>query len=260
MIDVLSAPTISKTAGDPTQSTGLISCGVTQGDPKAPTLFSIFMDTLLPRLDPQLETDVVIAFADDVTPFSDSALELQRLLHVAEDWATHYRMTWDPQKSIVIALFDPQRTLHNTPLQCAGQRRCLGFLLSADGLLASSSVQRLHKAAERAAQRRGVLRLNRCSPQYTWRRTMLLKCIRPIGEFCLHLGPMSMALKQAMIAYELSSMSFMLEHRLPGRVRPAVVAIIFRIPTLEVRRCHTRRRRWLTSPVKGTSKRINETV
>jgi hypothetical protein len=67
---------------------------------------------------------------------------------------------------------------------------------------------------------------------------MLLNFIRPIGEFCLHLVPMSMALRQAVIAYELSSMSFMLGHRLPWRVRPAVVATIFRMPTVEVRRIH----------------------
>jgi hypothetical protein len=238
MIGVLLAPTISQTAGDPTQNTGLISRGVTQGDPKAPTLFNLFMDTLLHRLDPLRETDGVIAFADDVTLFASSALELQRRLHIAETWATHYCMDWAPHKSLVISRVDPQLTLYNAPLPCAGQGRCLGISLSADGLSDSLSVQRLHNAAQRAAQWRGVLRLNRHSPNYTWRRAMLLKFLRPIGEFCLHLVPMTMVLKHAMMAYEVSAMSFMLGHRLPGRIRPAVVATIFRLPTVETRRVH----------------------
>jgi Reverse transcriptase (RNA-dependent DNA polymerase) len=236
MAGILSSPTTIMTAGDTSGTSGIIGRGVTQGDPKAPTMFNVFLDSLLSLLDPHGTGDQVVAFADDISLLASSVLELQRLINVCAGWAADCGMTWSPSKSVVIAEGRPNLTLNGTPIPSSPQGRCLGVSLSTAGLTADGSVQRVKMATQRALRWYSLIRLNRYRPNYPWRRAMLVKFIRPLAEHGIHLVTMSWSLRQAMVAFELAATSFLLGHRCPGRVPLTTTAALFRAPTLGTRR------------------------
>ena len=94
MLTVLISPTRVIVFGDPAQTVAITQRGITQGDLKATTLFSLFVDPLLELLDPDARMSDVITFADDFSLKHRNELHLHTQLDISMRWGWTSRMTW----------------------------------------------------------------------------------------------------------------------------------------------------------------------
>lgn len=86
-----------------------ISCGVRQGDPLSPTLFSIYVNDLIDEIN-QAEQGVkcggvtvsALFYADDIVVMSESPHGLQKQLDIVSKWCYKWRMELNKDKTKII--------------------------------------------------------------------------------------------------------------------------------------------------------------
>jgi hypothetical protein len=239
MLTVLLAPTRVVTIGDPTETVVETYRGLTQGDLKATTLFSLYIDPLLYELDPAGTMDHVVAFADDVTLTPHNECHLQLQLQVCTRWGWDARMSWSVRKSCVVA--PPGRTasvrLSSEVLPVAYTGRLLGVQISAGRnaeVLPTGTLERMKTTIGMIARWKKAIRLHQRHPQYAWRRAMLHKFIRPLAEFGLMLATWTPELHATVLRYDRQAAEFVLGHS--TRMPTDRVQAIFRLQGGELRR------------------------
>jgi Reverse transcriptase (RNA-dependent DNA polymerase) len=103
MLTVLLAPTRVLVIGDPLGTIAITQRSLTQGDLKATTLFSLFLDPLLEELDPNASMFNVKTFSDGVSSSPELLpSHLQQQLDLCGRWAWFTRMTWSVKKCYVV--------------------------------------------------------------------------------------------------------------------------------------------------------------
>lgn len=260
-------PTRISTAGDPAGVVRVLETGVTQGDPKAPTIFSVFLESLLSRLsladaefypavadglslDPWFQQDLprdwrplprssVTAYADDVTLITHCPTHMQHLLNICTEWARERGMQWAPQKCQVIAhprLARPSFLISGQPLSYKEQIRCLGLTLSPHGFSPSLSLSRIRSRRYDVLKWARTLPLNPRSPRYPFRRAVIRQFLSPTVDFGLPWVPLSSDLSQAATAWDSSVAHFFCGFRRPKRVSLDRVQAIGRFESLMFRR------------------------
>jgi hypothetical protein len=239
MLTVLLSPTRVVVLGDPMQSVAITQRGLTQGDLKATTLFSLFVDPLLESLDPDDRMSEVVAFADDITLTPRNELHLQNQLDICMQWGWTNRMTWSTTKSCVVT---PPGQAHSVRL-CAEtlpelpSGKLLGVLISAGReaeVLPEGTVERIKKTVSSLQGWKRAIKLHQRHPNYAWRRAMLHQFIRPLAEYGLSLVRMSPALQAEIIRYDRKAAEFVLGHG--TRMPTDRVQAIFRLQGCQLRR------------------------
>ena len=130
LLSCLIQPTWIQTIGD--GKTVRTTRGVTQGDRKATTLFNVYLDTLLQRIDPTGADKVITAYADDVTLHPTSSGHGQNLLQVLANWAAEFELRFAPEKCQVLCNgTNPVLKLKDSMLRTVKEGVCLGMSLVA---------------------------------------------------------------------------------------------------------------------------------
>ncbi len=244
MLTVLLAPTIVETIGDPGLATATTYRGLTQGDLKATTLFNLYIDPLLEKLDPDETMSSTIAFADDVTLVPYDNVHLQRQLRICENWSWSARMTWSLTKSLIVTPEEQNLEVRmcSVVLPTARKGRLLGVQVTAGRnaeALPETSIVRITHTIEALHRWSKAIKLHQRHPNYAWRRAMLHKFIRPIAEFGLPLVTMTLELRGCIARYDKHAADFVLGHR--TRMSTSRVQAVFRLQGGELRR------RWLAT-------------
>jgi Reverse transcriptase (RNA-dependent DNA polymerase)/Endonuclease-reverse transcriptase len=239
MLTVLLSPTCVIVLGDPTQSVAITQRGLTQGDLKATTLFSLFIDPLLETLDPDACMSEVVAFADDITLTPRNDLHLQTQLDTCMRWGWNSRMTWSTTKSCVVTphgqALSVRLCAETLPVMSSG--KLLGVVISAGRdaqVLPEGTVERIKKTVSSLQCWKREIKLHQRHPNYAWRRAMLHQFIRPIAEYGLSLVPVSPALQAEMIRYDRKAAEFVLGHG--TRMPTDRVQAIFRLQGCQLRK------------------------
>lgn len=137
--------------------------GVRQGDPLSPTLFSIYIDSLLSELKSlNLGIDIndliltVLAYADDLVILTDSEEKMQHLLNVLTSWCKQWRLSINNTKSGVVHFRHSRsaRTEYNfelagKPVEVLTEYKYLGIILD-EHLKYKSATKMLANAGGRA--------------------------------------------------------------------------------------------------------------
>jgi hypothetical protein len=92
-----------------------ISSGVRQGDPLSPTLFCVFINSLIKEIN-ELQLGIkigntqvaILAFADDIVLIANGEIELNQMLAKTENWCNRYRLEVNTDKTKVVH-FRPKR-------------------------------------------------------------------------------------------------------------------------------------------------------
>ena len=102
--------------------------GVRQGDPLSPTLFSLFIDSLIKELKSlNLGIDVedfvltVLAYADDIVILSNSEEKLQTLLDTLTVWCNKWRLSVNNTKSAIVHFRKPKSKMTTYSFKLAGE-------------------------------------------------------------------------------------------------------------------------------------------
>ena len=103
--------------------------GVRQGDPLSPTLFSLFIDSLIKELKSlNLGLDIegliltVLAYADDLVILSDTEEKLQKLMDCLTNWCAKWRLSINNAKSGVIHFRNTRVKKTNYKFMLAGKQ------------------------------------------------------------------------------------------------------------------------------------------
>lgn len=216
-----------------------ITSGVPQGDPLSPTIFNLFMDELLVKVDRHLgkRAEAASCYADDVTLIAKSREELQFALTVATNWASGMGMTWGVDKSSELISSDSPPT---TKLLLAGKElpqkatvKYLGVSLDWTGVSTASTETRISKAAARLGRIRRSKSLRKLS--YYQRRLVVLSHVLPLADHAIHLSPLPASTRASAALLERQACSWILDHPIPSHqtIRSRTLA---RIPPLTLRR------------------------
>jgi len=142
-----------------------VSRGVPQGGVLSPTLFNVWLDSLIFLVNSRQPDVEVIAYADDVTLVSRSLPALQSALDVAWAWAGEHKVVWNPGKSFATTLGKGRRrfqvTLGGVALEWKRQVTILGntfsasrhapYLAASREAMARETLQRLSRSLTPAA-------------------------------------------------------------------------------------------------------------
>jgi hypothetical protein len=116
--------------------------GIRQGSISSPILFCCYMDELLSRLEKRGTGCWIgqyfyggVSYADDLTLLSPTAMGLQSLISVCEDYGHEYGMTYNPLKSLCVLfsrrkLVVPNITLNGQCLKWENHVKHLGNVLT----------------------------------------------------------------------------------------------------------------------------------
>lgn len=170
-------------------TSGKMTLGVPTGDPLSPTLYNIFMDTFLERIDKlhNIDSDTpAICFADDVLLASKSKDSMQQLLTSCQEWGQEYHMTWSVPKCFILCVERSPFHLSNQEVQHTKETTYLGFNLTNSGITDRTIIQRSVKSISQLAKWKRIemktLRLPRDSKLHLATAVLL-----PAAEYGLHL-------------------------------------------------------------------------
>ena len=95
-------------------------CGVRQGDPLSPTLFSLYINDLVKMLKesgPVLDIDGllinILLYADDMVLMADSENDLQKLLDILYNWCSKWRLSLNRDKTQIVHFRPSRRSMSN---------------------------------------------------------------------------------------------------------------------------------------------------
>jgi Reverse transcriptase (RNA-dependent DNA polymerase)/Endonuclease-reverse transcriptase len=239
MLTVLLSPTRMVVLGDPMQSVAITQRGLTQGDLKATTLFSLFLDPLLESLDPDARMSEVVAFADDITLTPRNELHLQNQLDICMRWGWTNRMTWSTTKSCIVTPPGQSHSVHlcATTLPVLPSGKLLGVLISAGReaeILPEGTLERIKKTVSSLQGWNRAIKLHQRHPNYAWRRAILHQFIRPLAEYGLSLVHISPPLQAEIIRYDRKAAEFVLGHG--TRMPTDRIQAIFRLQGCQIRK------------------------
>ena len=140
-----------------------VPSGVRQGDPLSPTLFSIFINSLVENLklldigiDIGLSKVCILLYADDIVLIAKSEGELQTMLDTMEHWCKYWQLKVNNAKTNIMHLRGKRKKptdftfkFDGTNLQIVEQYKYLGFWLN-EHLNYDVSAERLSEAGSRA--------------------------------------------------------------------------------------------------------------
>ena len=121
--------------------------GVKQGGVLSPILFCVYIDELLDRVNASglgchigHMSYAGVGYADDVSLVSPSITALQKLIHICEDFAAEYHITFNVKKTVCIRISGRGRhkapskavTLHGSPIVWKNRVKHLGNILTSD--------------------------------------------------------------------------------------------------------------------------------
>ena len=157
MISHILQPLYIRTIGDESGKQCKIDRGVTQGGPRGPTLFNIFIDTPATDLESNLGNGVsqmpARLYADDVIIHVKNMTDLQCALLICENWAQRVGMTWARSKGksqVVLSRRTAERYKHfpfaGGTIETVTEAQYFGVIISTNGIMSQSMKERIQMA------------------------------------------------------------------------------------------------------------------
>jgi len=190
MLTHMLSPDIIETLGDPNHVQRPLTTGVPEGGAISPTLFNIYIDSLIQRLEraPNVDTCLAcIVYADDIMLLARFPHALQRLLNICTDWARENKMQFAPTKSFVLTKQKPNFTfrLDQTPLTIVEKAKYLGTIITYDGVHPETIVRRYAKMQAQSGRLKKLGFNSHMHPLAA--RKLFTSMLLPIGDYGLHL-------------------------------------------------------------------------
>ena len=83
-------------------------CGVPQGAKLSPTLFTIYIDDLIRKLNDHKHE--ALAFADDIVVYIEGKDALEKVIRIVNDWSSEFEIEVNCNKSAILQLRADKRT------------------------------------------------------------------------------------------------------------------------------------------------------
>lgn len=212
-----------------------LTSGVPQGDPLSPTLFNIFMDEYLKKMDNTVRAgaEADSCYADDVVLSAVYRSEIQRYLHISNEWSKNNDMEWNVKKCVEVVPPQQKLLLATQEIPQSTEVRYLGITLDWSGV----STGALHDRLQRALVRMG--RISRAIPlrslPFERRRYVIQLHVLPLVDYASHLCPLPASARATAALLERRACWWILDH--PVRSHQTIRArALARLAPLEVRR------------------------
>ena len=235
MIALMLSDNTLKTVGDTSHRVGRIVRGVVQGSPLSPSLFNIYVDTLIERTRASelLNKVTITLFADDIICFAQDAQTLQLFLDICSSWGTEYGLTWAVNKCALLLSKEEQSfklKLCGKNIKVMDKAEYLGIGLAYGRTDEYRAQERIRSASQRLTQLRRSFR--KTSIPMRIRNEMVRIFILPMITYALNVQDMQEELESAANKLINSTVRWMTGAIRPKLVRRAKAALeIFSIRT-----------------------------
>jgi len=172
------------------------SRGLLQGSAISPVLFSLYVNSLIKKLNSidvglSIETYKVnnLFYADDCVVFGKSFNEVQELLDICEEWAEEYGLKFAVPKCAVVGKCDDTLCLYKRPLSVVQSYNYLGVAIGINGVQWVPSFEKRIANAKRMVNFLASKGMNAFGWRYSASILAVKIFIRSVIEYGIALGP-----------------------------------------------------------------------